>query len=164
MKLSKREFFKTVLDQDTRSAVMNGAGTGYVCFAFSLIGNLVLKFLFNTEINPYSMVELAVILGMAAGVQLLRSRICAVILLVYYLVNQVVLAYMQIQQGSGHMIFARIGLIMVFAGGFSMAVKGTFAFHKAWKQYQAGQYVPKKTSSEPKSLSELARMPVETDD
>lgn len=143
MELSKREFFKTMLDKGVRDEVMTGAVMGYVCFGFSLLASLVLRFAFDDAGNPYMVIDLAVFLLMAAGIQLLQSRACAVILLVYYLIGQGLLVYTQIQEGAFHMISGRVVFIFIFANAFVKSVKGTFRFHEAWKQYQAGEYVPK---------------------
>lgn len=160
MKLSKREFFNTMLDKDIKDEAVAGAAVGYACFVFSFIG-LILGFAFGTIDNPYIIIEIAMFLLMSVGIHLLRSRICAVTLTVHYLVAQAITVYTRLQEGDLSWVGGQIVVIFFFASGFVASVRGTFRFHKAWKQYQAGQYVPKPRK---RSLRELAQIQEEIPD
>ncbi|MGJ7500997.1 hypothetical protein ACSFBF_11610 [Variovorax sp. ZT5P49] len=107
-----------------RSAWIAGLISAAVTVIFVLIAILGTSML---GIGAYQLIDVALILGFTFGIYK-KSRICAVLMLAYFVWAKIVL----IQQGHAN----GIGLFMavVFFYFYLQGVIGTFAYHKHLKQ------------------------------
>ncbi len=121
--LSKKEFLHHPNLKKCASNIKVSAIILYVCAAISsiaLIGG-----------NLSSLIDIALIAGLALGIHLAQSRVCAILICIYSVFNMVIslIAY---GTPSGWLILAAaIDAIIV-----------TFQFQKAWKEYQQTGILP----------------------
>ncbi len=102
-----------------KSEIKASAIIAYICAGVTLLVTLVSG-------NMFSLLDVVILLVLGLLIHLKQSRACAIILLVYSLIN-VVYTIISTQSFGGYLI--------VIAGIF--AVIYTFKFDKAWKAYQA---------------------------
>lgn len=91
----------------------------YICGGFTALT------MFLTG-NLLTLINIFIVVGLGLGVHIAKSRVCAIIVLVYSLYN---LIYMLIATG-------RPGGYLIVAAGIT-AVIATFKYQKHWKLYQA---------------------------
>lgn len=124
-KLSRREFLNHPNCRKYKSGIAASAIMLYFCAGLTLIFSVFVGG------NIFSLVDVALVLGLALGLHLAQSRACGVIITVYSIINVI---YMTILTGqpSGYLI--TIGAI----GAMICA----FQFHKAWNDYQRTGILP----------------------
>lgn len=124
-KLSRREFLNHPNCRKYKSGIAASAIMLYFCAGLTLIFSVFVGG------NIFSLVDVALVLGLALGLHLAQSRACGVIITVYSIINVI---YMTILTGqpSGYLI--TIGAI----GAMICA----FQFHKAWDDYQRTGILP----------------------
>lgn len=127
--LSKNQFYKLHADKRDKRNIQAAAIMGYICAAATLLLGVLVQ-------NYFVLIDVVVILGLALGVQLAQNRACAVIFLVYGIIN-VILNYIATGKVSGWWLV----LVGIYA------IDGTFKLHKAYQKYLAG-------ASEPSAVSE----------
>ena len=89
----------------------------YVCAAISLVAGLLIQ-------NYLIVIDVALIVGFALGIQIAKSRACAVLLLVYSCISTI-LTLISTGQIAGWWLIV-VGV---------WAVMGTFNFHKDYQKY-----------------------------
>lgn len=124
-KLSRKEFLNHPNCRKYKSGIAASAIMLYFCAGLTLIFSVFVGG------NIFSLVDVALVLGLALGLHLAQSRACGVIITVYSIINVI---YMTILTGqpSGYLI--TIGAI----GAMICA----FQFHKAWNDYQRTGILP----------------------
>ena len=124
-KLSRKEFLNHPNCRKYKSGIAASAIMLYFCAGLTLIFSVFVGG------NIFSLVDVALVLGLALGLHLAQSRACGVIITVYSIINVI---YMTILTGqpSGYLI--TIGAI----GAMICA----FQFHKAWDDYQRTGILP----------------------
>lgn len=154
MKVTKKEFWKTMTAKDVVNAVNTGSVCGFIVGVMTLVVAIISK-------APLTMVEGFVIILLACGVAIFRSRVCAVLLMGDYIVSRLILL---ISGGlfSANNIVGHIAITITIVSGFYSGISGTFQFQKNWKLYLIDEYtgVP---FSETKTLSQIAKMSVNDD-
>ena len=115
---TKKEFMKLPENKKARSELNAAAIVTFVCAGFNVILGAVTG-------NWGVLVDVAIMVGLGLGIMLSASRVCAVLLLAYGLLN-VVVGLVQNGTPSGYLI--------LIAG--VLAVIYTFKVDKLWKQYQ----------------------------
>ncbi len=122
--LSRAEFDQHPLVKKCRGNILGSAIVMYICAAITLLATVLLA---N---NLFGLIDVAILAGLGLGVQLGRSRVCAVIACVYSVINMLITLITTHQVG---------GYLMVIAAIY--AVLSTFQYAKAWKTYQlTGQF------------------------
>lgn len=120
--MTKSQYWKTAVAKNVKSQVITAAVFAYISAAMTLIlGVLTGNFLV--------IIDVLLVLGLGLGVHLGKSRACAIILTVYFILNKI------LQWATGE--FSGIYMAVIFIIGFVMGIVGTFAFQKQWKAYQA---------------------------
>ena len=117
--MSKAEFYKQPALKKNRSNITACAVVAYFCAACTFIVNVVLAH------NIFGMVDVCLLLGLGLGIHLGKSRVCAIILLVYAGINTI---YILLTAG-------RFGGYLILLCGI-YAVIETFKIQKAWKEYE----------------------------
>ena len=97
-------------------------------YVLAAINCIVQIFLLN---NYLVLIDVAILVSMALGVQLKQSRVCAIVMLIYGCINILIVMVLSGKPG-GYMILV-IGITMVTE---------TFKFHKKWEEYQRTGIVP----------------------
>lgn len=115
---TKKEFMKLPENKKLRSELNAAAIITFVCAGITLLSGFVTG-------NWSILIDVAIMVGLGLGIMLSYSRVCAVLLLVYGLLN-VVVGLVQNGVPSGYLI--------VIAG--VLAVIYAFKAEKLWKQYQ----------------------------
>ncbi|MDX2227921.1 MAG: hypothetical protein SFY92_12625 [Verrucomicrobiae bacterium] len=110
--------------EDALKKIRTGYIFGYVVAAFSMIGGVIFLFVKMEEIQ-ISPIGLLISAGLVAGLStgvLFKSRVCAGLLLAYYVVDKIIMMVMTGQPG---------GLIMmaIFAYGLFLGLVGTINYH-----------------------------------
>lgn len=118
-RMSKKEFYKHPSMKKIRGNINACSIITYLCAALTFVVNVLL-----TE-NLAGIVDVLLLFGMGLGIQLAKSRVCSVILLVYAGINTI---YMVITAG-------RLGGYLILICGI-YAVMETFKFQKAWSEYE----------------------------
>lgn len=122
--LTKKEFLHHPNLKKCSGNIKASAIILYVCAAFSLAVGFFMS-------NYAVLVDVLIIVGLALGIQLAQSRVCAILICIYAAFNVI---YMTISSGhaSGYLI-----LIVAID-----AIIATFQFQKAWKNYQKTGVLP----------------------
>ena len=116
---SIKEFLKLSENKKMRRELNSCAIICYVCAGITLIlGLFVLQ-------NPYSLIDVALLIGLGLGIHLARSRVCAVTLCAYAAVNMII-TFIESGRFGGYLI--------LIAGIYSIVY--TFKLNKLWTQYQ----------------------------
>lgn len=120
--LTKKEFLQQP-EMKSVSKNLNGAAIcAYVCAAISLLGGFLLG-------NMLIIIDIAIVVGLALGIQLSYNRGCAIGLTVYAVFNMIVTLLSTGRPG---------GWLVLVAGIY--AIMATFQFKKAWDLYtQTGE-------------------------
>ena len=120
---TKKEFLELPENKALKRELVSDCVICYVASGISLIlGVFVLE-------QPAILLDVLLVLGLGLGIHLTQSRVCAVILCVYAVINSLI---GMVQNG------AFSGYWILFAGIFS--VVATFRLDKAWKAYQQRLY------------------------
>lgn len=120
---TKKEFLQLPENKALKSQLITDCVICYVCSGVTLILGL-----FVME-QPLILLDVLLILGLGLGIHLTQSRVCAVILCAYAVINSLIGL---VQNGSVS------GYWILIAGFFSVVT--TFRFDKAWKAYQQRLY------------------------
>lgn len=115
--MSKNEFYKKCANKRDQKNIRWAAILAYVCAAASLALGMLMG-------NYSILIDVALIVGFALGVQFARSRVCAVLLLVYACFSTI-LTLISIGQLTGWWLIVD-GI---------WAIIGTFHFHKDYQKY-----------------------------
>lgn len=115
---TKKEFLKLPENKKIRSELNAAAIITFVCAGITMLSGFVTG-------NWSILIDVAIMVGLGLGIMLSYSRVCAVVLVVYGLLN-VVVGLVQNGVPSGYLI--------VIAG--VLAVIYAFKAEKLWKQYQ----------------------------
>lgn len=115
--ISKRAFYAKYANRRDKGNIRIAAILAYVCAAISLAAGLLIQ-------NYFIVIDVALIVGFALGVQIAKSRVCAVLLLVYACISTI-LTLISTGQITGWWLII-VGVL---------AVMGTFRFHKDYQKY-----------------------------
>lgn len=115
---TKKEFMKLPENKRIRSELTAAAIITFVCAAINVILGAVSG-------NWTILIDVAIMVGLGLGLMLAHSRACAVVLLIYGVLN-VVLGMIQTGTPSGYLILIAGVLAVIYA----------FKAEKLWKQYQ----------------------------
>ena len=115
--ISKKEYYEQYANQRDKRNIRWAAILAYVCAAISLALGILLK-------NYSILIDVVLIVGLALGVQIAKSRVCAVLLLVYSSINTL-FSLISTGQVAGWWLIV-VGI---------WAVVGTFNFHKDYQKY-----------------------------
>lgn len=118
-RMSKAEFYKQPALKKNRANINACAIITYICAACTFLINIVLV---N---NVSGMLDVCLLLGLGLGIHLGKSRVCAIILLVYAGINAIYTIVLTGRLG---------GYLIIICGIY--AVIETFKLQKAWKEYE----------------------------
>ena len=123
--LSKKEFMKHPNLSSSRGNCTYSAVILYVCAGLSFI-------LVGLVGGSFSVIiDVLIVVGLALGVQLAQSRICAILILIYSVFNMI-----SLQSSTGH---SGERLLMI-AGVYALIA--TFQCQSAWKKYKRTGALP----------------------
>ena len=132
--MTRREFFKSDKMRKIRGNIMACAALGYAVAIVSLIINVVMS-------HEYAVIfDALFIITMSLLVHLLQSRVAAILITIYAVIDVAVLYIMTGKPG---------GLIVLVIGIY--AVVCTFKFHKAWNDHKAIEAAKDKAETMPKA-------------
>ncbi|MCR5593170.1 MAG: hypothetical protein K6F79_05425 [Saccharofermentans sp.] len=117
--MTRNEYLKTPEQSVNRKNILSCAICGYVVAGISLVINL---FFLG---NYMGIIDSIFIVVMALLIQLLQSRVAAILLAVYSIVNMIMTSIQMGRLG---------GWWIAIIGGYS--VYYTFKFQKAWKEFK----------------------------
>lgn len=140
--LSKREFYKKYATKKDKSNIKSAAIFAYICAGVSLGLGLLQQ-------NYSVIIDVALIAGLGLGIHLLRSRVCASLLLLYGFANSI----------FGLLSTGRIQGWWLILAGF-MAVQATFHFHKAYRLLRTQDILPQE---EPMPEPSMEHAPQQTE-
>jgi membrane-bound ClpP family serine protease len=115
--MTRREFYKSSEMDSVRKSINACAILGYIVAALSLVANLLLLD------NPSGIIDTILIVILSILIQTIQSRVAAVILCVYGVINMAIIT----------MYTGRFGGWWILVVGVFAAIN-TFKFHKAWKE------------------------------
>ena len=115
--LSKKQFYAQCAGKKDKGNIRAAAILGYICAGVTLLLGVLMQ-------NYFIIIDVAIILGLSLGIHLAQSRVCAVLILIYSLIN-VIFSLLATGQISGWW------LIIVGVCG----IIGTFDFHKNYQNY-----------------------------
>lgn len=113
--ISKQEFYKKHASKSVRSNVRTGAILAYVVAGISLVAGVLLMG------NPFILVDVVIMVLLGLGVQLLQSRVCGILLLVYSIFSCMIATVSNGQLSGWWLIIAGV-----------CAVSSTFKLHKEY--------------------------------
>lgn len=120
---TKKEFLKLEENKKLYTACRASAILCYICAGISVV---LMCFILK---NWFSIFEIVLIVGLGLGIHLKQSRVCAIILLIYSVINSIFL----------YIGYGRFGGWLVILAGI-YAVIATFNANNAWKEYQQQAY------------------------
>jgi len=115
--MTRREFYKSDEMAQVRKNIRVCAISAYVIAALSLLVNLLLLD------NPTGILDSITMVVLGLLIQLLQSRVAAILLAIYGVVNMIAVTIMTGRFGGWWIMVVAI-----------WAVVYTFKFHKAWKE------------------------------
>lgn len=121
---TEKEFYNLPELEQCKSNIKSAAFFLYVCAVLNI-------FLCIISGNPFTMIDVLLIAIIAILLQVKKSRVSAVILLVYACFNSIVLLVQTGRSGGYLILVASI-----------WAVNYTFKYQKAWKNYQETGVLP----------------------
>lgn len=126
--MDQKTFWREQTPQKTKSYVMWGVlGGAFLCL------NALISMSFY---GALALIDVALVGGLTLGVYLKQSRVCALMLLLLFVLSQGVSAYF-ITLGAVEWI-----LIVVFGYALVCGMLGTFAFQKEWRAYKNKNALP----------------------
>ena len=132
--MTRREFLKTDKMKKLRGNITACAALGYAVAIVSVIINVVMS-------HEYAVIfDALFIVAMSLLVHLLQSRVAAILITIYAVIDVAVLYIMTGRPG---------GLIVLVIGIY--AVICTFKFHKAWNDHKAIEASKDKAETMPKA-------------
>ncbi|MCL2337579.1 MAG: hypothetical protein FWC60_09190 [Firmicutes bacterium] len=81
-------------------------------------------------INAFSFIDLVIIIVLAVLLVTLKSRVASIILLVYFLANQIIIRL----QNPGTIRYSSLFMTIMFTVAYIYGIWGTFSYHKLKKQ------------------------------
>lgn len=117
--MTRTEFLKTPEQSVNRKNIKSCAICGYVVAGISLIINV---FMLG---NYLGVIDFLFLIAMALLIQLLQSRVAAILLSIYSIANTIITAVALGRPGGWWIVV--IGIFAVYY---------TFKFQKAWKEYR----------------------------
>lgn len=121
--MTKQQFFKLPGMKQFRSSLIGAACLAYACVAFTLISAILL--------NPLSILDAAILLGLALGMHLGVSRACAFVMLGYSIFNFIYAIIFLHTPGGWLVILAAI-----------LGCIATCKMHAAYKSYIQTGFTP----------------------
>ncbi len=121
---SKKEFLKHPNLSKTRNTLITSAVVLYLCSVLSLVVGLIAG-------NYSIFIDVLLMVGLGLGIQLAQSRVCAVIITIYSIIN---VLYTIIATGT-------FGGYLIVIGAIC-ALISTFQFQSAWKKYKSTGVLP----------------------
>ena len=130
--MTRKEFLKSNEMKKTRATINGCAFCGY---AIALAG-VILNYVYYKTLN--TILDAVIIIAACLCIQLLQSRVAAIVLALYSILN-VVLVYIQNGKPGGYVVIA----LAIFA------IVATFKFQSAWQKVKKGQAAqPEEASAE----------------
>ncbi|MDO5155292.1 MAG: hypothetical protein Q4D51_04945 [Eubacteriales bacterium] len=117
-----KEFYKDYCSATTKKNINGSAITLYICSGITLIASILATAL-GVNIMAAAL-DAVLMLGLALGIHIGKSRVCAVIVLIYSLINCI---YTMTQTGRPG------GWLIIIAGAY--ATIATFSARKEYKEY-----------------------------
>ena len=115
--ISKKEYYAKYANKRDKGNIRYAAIMAYVCAAISLALGIYIK-------NYLIVIDVALIVGLALGVQIAKSRVCAILLLIYGCISTILTTI-----STGRVS----GWWLIIVGVW--AVIGTFNFQKDYQKY-----------------------------
>ena len=125
--MTKKEFWKNEAPQKIKSQILTAVTWGYISAALTVI--------YAVMVNPLMLIDVVFGLTLTIILHVAKSRICAVMLTIYFIYSKIV----QISEGGSKGGYF-LAIVIIIAYGAS--VIGTFKYQKLWKQYKNGSYTP----------------------
>lgn len=116
--MTKKEFYKSYADKNTKSNIVTSAVFLYVCVAINFFAHVI------AYENTSALIDCTILLASGLCIQLLYSRIAAVIALVYSIINIILMISM----------FGRPGGWLIIIAGVCACI-GTFKLESEYKQH-----------------------------
>lgn len=99
---------------------------GWITAGLSGLLTAILAYQSAASLNPTNFIDAVILLGLAYGI-LRKSRLCAILALAYYLVNQIV--RVKLLHGGVPMGGLLAG-VAIFVTLYALSIVGTFAWHR----------------------------------
>ncbi len=125
--LTKKEFYKLSGVKNCRTSILSSAVVLYICGGATLLASVLLS-----DVLAASIIDGILLLLLGLWLQLGKSRVCAIITLVYGIFNLVI-----VMMQSG-----RLQGWWILAAGI-WAVIHTFRFNSMWNKYRKEGIIPK---------------------
>lgn len=120
--MDKKYFWKEVVPKKIKSNINTGGGVAIFSCILTAVMAIVIE-------EPFMFIDVVLGLILALGVLMGKSRVCAIGILLYYILGRVSLLM------EGMMTSSNVGMIVVFVIAYINGIRGTFAYHKLKKQY-----------------------------
>lgn len=120
-KEEKRIFWKEKVSPNIKKNV--NMGFGAACFSAAATALIALL------VNPWLFADVVLMVGLGLGIGLARSRVCAVIMCVYFIYSKIMML--------GNMDASSIVMAICFIALYVFGAIGTFQYHKFLADYEA---------------------------
>ena len=120
--MDKKYFWKQAVPKKIKNSINTGGGV-------AILGCIVTAAVAIVIEEPFMFVDVVLGLILALGILMGKSRVCAIGILLFYLLGRVNLLL------EGVMTSSSIGMSVVFVIAYINCIRGTFDYHKLKKQY-----------------------------
>ncbi|BCJ93102.1 hypothetical protein acsn021_06710 [Anaerocolumna cellulosilytica] len=132
LEMDKKSFWKTEVPKNIKTGVMSAATAAFISAAITFVSGSIME-------RP-TLADVIVLLLLGLGIQFARSRFCAIFILIYYVISQVLL----FAEGYGGKNFI---MWFLFVSIYVKGIKAVFQYHKLWRLYLSGDYISENTVS-----------------
>ena len=131
-KEEKKRFWQTEVNAQTRQYIYLGGGAACVTGAMTVIFALLL--------NPFMWLDAILTIGLAVGILVGKSRACAVVMLVYFIVSKL----MQLGAMTAGSLLVAVCFFVLYVFG----TIGTFRYHEQLVAYENEQAATASSAAE----------------
>lgn len=116
--MDKKQFWAVIVPTNIKNQINTAAILAFITAAMTVVLAIML--------SPLYFIDAILVLGLGLGILFAKSRVCATILLVYFVLSKILMI-------SG-MNAGSIVVAIAFIIGYGMGVYGTFSYHKLRKE------------------------------
>lgn len=121
--MDKKQFWNEVVPAKMKNNINTAAAIAFVSTAVTAVTAIM--------VEPLMFVDAILILILGLGIKILKSRICAVILLIYFVLSKCLMFSL--------MTASSMVMAFFFTAAYALGVYGTFCYHSFKRDYEAQQ-------------------------
>lgn len=126
-KMSKKDFWENAVSAKIKTGIKSAATAAFFSATITFIAAFV--------IDQSMILDAFLSLVLGLGILFKRSRLCACVLTIYFIISKIALMFYGFKPTS---LLTAIAFIIFYVNG----IKYTFQYQKLWKSYLKGDIIP----------------------